>query len=860
MQINDTNFAQIVEECFTSTSAEIRTRDEALIMQYQNESADAFVNSCAREFQNSGLPTFTRVLISTTLKSALRPIDSEHGKSIWLRIQPESKQKIKDGALSCLIDKNELVKKSAASLTAVVFVLDATTDKQWGMLLDILATNIGSEQPEIKKAAIMTLGYICELLNSDKITDLSSEKVDTLLSGICIGLKGYSEISNTAVNALWNSIKFLKTNIQNEGLSDFIIDLLITLLMQSSQAKDEETTRSILLCLGDIIKLIFDKFQKYSAITFQKVTECYSMNSDSVTLALNEFFMKLMKLEAQQRTTYFENHWNNILKITLEILYSRSKGSKDDDDEGLSVPESILMLLVSINGLFNKQSFEFLIGFISEHIENPQENSKITALIALESILENTHSNIIYDSLNARYFCLLNYLANGSSKLKERTARLLLKISVFHPSVIFNDQNFSKSMQEFGKILSSESKSSSTIKLKIKTCEIIESLAQNASGIQNGSVQISVYVDPLFAHFTRNIQTVDNLHLVGIIFSTIFSILQNIVEPKALNYYFLFFTEFLGQIYQNFQGSLIFKKYIIESIFSTQAFLFTRMGQLQIQLTVPKKETHLYLHEMFSFIANIFTAYNEILAEGLVLASSIVCYNPSYFAQHIDQFIKSFVLPSLQNFNNYELFKAGLEVSVSLSKHFSDNFQVYVNDMVVYLLSMLQNQSLGKEIKLNIFYTFSDLTLAYPAIIVSHFEEIIRLILLALSAIVHLLTLEDREMKAYGNSLKDSLIDFYTCLIHAIYLNSPCKDQQFEESFVQVQTFLKITCQPSHNPSVEYMKNSLGLIIDFYSKNQMRNLLDVELSMYLYNSLSVYSKGHDVQMLLEFAKKYLDSL
>ena len=167
---------------------------------------------------------------------------------------------------------------------------------------------------------------------------------------------------------------------------------------------------------------------------------------------------------------------------------------------------------------------------------------------------------------------------------------------------------------------------------------------------------------------------------------------------------------------------------------------------------------------------------------------------------------------------------------------------------------------LAKELKINIFFAIADLSIHYPRAIVPHFDHIIRITQMALMAVIHFMNSNNPEFVNYAESLKESLIDCYLCLTHAVYLPMDIKDKEFEDAFVKLQEFLKITCQRNLNPTIDYLRNCLGLIFDIFSKKKNRNLLDVEFARYLYDFVAMYPKHQDVPQILEFAKIQLDNL
>ena len=857
-QITSENFSQIVMQAYSSPSAEVRAANEAAILQFIKEQSELFVTICSNDFSNSALNPSTRVAIATLLKVSLKPANPNSNPSIWGSLSPNAKTMIKDMATKCLIDPHDAVKKAAASLTAVIFVIDCVTDKNWGVLLPILVANIESQEITIKKAAISTMGYICELLNADKVSTLTDNQIETILVGICMGLKTYSEVSNTAVLAMANSIRFLRQKIEDESFLNMIFDLLVTLLMASTAAKDGETTRNILLLLGEIAKLAFDRFGKFSSTVFQKVLKCYQMLDSSVTLAVNEFFMKLVKAERLKQTQYFSEAWQNILTINIDTLFAQnSQKSEDEDDEAVS--RSIVMLLTSINALYPRPSFEFLLAIVAKNIDNPTESAKLTALMVFESLLEHTPNVLVYDPLNSAFFTLLTYLATGSKAIRQATADLLAKIAQFHPNIILNDQNFAKTMPEFTKVMANQSNSEHTIRVKFMICDTLRLIIEKSAYVNNGPGQISPYVDTMLEVFFFNVQKSTSLHLIDKIFETIFEIIHRILNTKNYNEYLNRLTEFLGVINTNYQGDPQNKKAIISFIFININVMIEQMSYYGVPIRIPGKEDVTYLVELYTYVTSVFTFYKEIISEGFELCGAIFAYKPAHFAHGIEQFMSQYLFPSLSDPSNYDLFKAGLYVASIISKNFKQIMQTRVDEIINYLLTLLENTALVKELRPKIFQAIADFSIIYTHSLLPHVDKILIMLDFAFDAVLYDLRSPNPESFQYNNELKQSIIDCYQSLIYGVYLETDVKDQSFDSSFIKFQQHIKATCLQENQPSLDYLKTCLGTILDFYSKKLNRSTLNVELAKYLYDYLALSSNVAEVQQLLDYAKQLLST-
>ena len=863
MQASGQNFIEVVKQLFSAPSNEERAKNEAILSQYMREQSDAFAEDSVREFQNASLPASVRVIVSTVLRLALRPVDREKGVSIWLALAPATRDKIKLTSLACLIDGNEQVRRASANLAAVAFVLDITTERSWGTLLPALTENIGNSNPDIKRSAITTLGYICELLNTDKITDLPKQQIDTLLSGICLGLTGFSEISNTAVLALSNSIQFLSTTIQDEAMADYIFDLLLNLLIKAGEARDEEVQRNLILCLGEIVKMMFAGFEKYHSITFQKVIECYRSGFDSVTLAVNEFFMLMIKLEGKHKTKYLQAHWKLLFQASLELLFAVNQRSASDDESGLSLAASFQMLITAVNGLYMEECFPQTMVFVTQHIENPDEAAKLTALMAFSSILENTPNSMAAVPLSSGFFSLLNYVRTGTPLIRLTALRLLRKAAQNHTNVFLNDHNFPRAYDEMIRIIDSKTGDEDfLITIKAEACGCFEACADFSDTVTGGKQLLLPYGENIFDILLKNVQTITNYYLADVYFSTMFSFLQKIIEPTSLPDYFSVFSDFLVGIVQNYSGPC--KKQILESLFITQNVILTQLNRFRINLKIKNKDSRAFLLELYNFVKNVFAQFKEIFSEGLVLMAAILIYDPSYFKDNVEEFITTYIASGLRDPNNYDLFKTAVESVSLIIKNFPNQYESYFKDYIPYFLDLLENNSLQKELKVVLFYVVSDLALHSPQLARDHIERILRLAEMAFVAIVHLQSTGVQESIEFSDALKEILIDCYLCMVHGVYMTADNqykdKDVAFETSFVKLIDFIRLTSQPQLNPTIDYLKNCLTLIVDFYTKNKNPQLINLEVVRNLYKTLSNYSTYSDVSSMLDYARNNIYGL
>jgi hypothetical protein len=859
MQISSQEFLHTIHQAATSVSKEERELNEDLLFKFVNDSKDCFIEISTQEFQNINLSVATRQMIASFLIIALRPNNKDHLISIWPDISAYSKMKLKETAIACLMNENQVINKSAALLTATIFVLDCVSDKSWLDMLDILAQNIQRNNIENQRTAIMTLGYICEFLNLDKIRSLPALKVDQLLSGICIALSLKNELSNTAVSALYNSIWYLRDNMSDEKFSDFILDLLIDLLTDSLNCKNEETMRNIILCLGEITNMIFDNFGKYAQITFERVLNCYRSCFDSIIVACNEFFIELIKLEKRKKLHYFDLHWENIINCALESLIAKV-GVTNSESESFFVVNSLIDLLSNINGIYMEKSFEILISYTREFIESENENYKLSALAVFESMLENSENPLVFDFLNYGFNGIINYLGGGSPRVQHRAMILLCKISQFHPNVFFIGENFETFMIEFFNITRFYSEDEHILELKLGVCDSLKFICYNSRNIQKATLVLSRYIRNIFDLFFDIFTKTSKFYLIDSMMATIFDLIERVLSPEFYSDYFVTMTDYFDFVKKDDKVNDFVRKTIIEGLMINMNLLLLKMKMEDVCLIVPRKDTYSFLDNLFESLYKTIVTSIELSSEELILMGSIIDFDSRLFDQNIEIFMRNFILNALKDVSNFELFKAGLESISFIAKKHPEDTERYINELMPILLENLESNKLVKTQRTDLIYAISDISLYCPMSMIPFVREIFKVNEQNLEVVVSLLSSDEKENRQTAEMLKESLIDCYLCLANGVYKVSNIRNHEFENFLPKLQEFCKITCQPSLDPSVDYIRNCISLIFDIYSKRPNYNFIDVDLVRYLYDILKASRSLLEVSDTLEYVESFLDNL
>jgi len=131
---------------------------------------------------------------------------------------------------------------------------------------------------------------------------------------------------------------------------------------------------------------------------------------------------------------------------------------------------------------------------------------------------------------------------------------------------------------------------------------------------------------------------------------------------------------------------------------------------------------------------------------------------------------------------------------------------------------------------------------------------------LAFQAAVELQSQRDQETQDYVEQLQEKLVESYTCMLHGF--NNKQENEQLLPYFFKLIEFLKRTCNPNLNPTIDYLRSSLTLICDIaqFYKYKVVELVKTQFTLDLINLLKRYTNNDDNKLIVEYAEKTLEQL
>ena len=124
-----------------------------------------------------------------------------------------------------------------------------------------LVENVGKGSDHLKQASLVTIGFICES-EDNQLREALSNHSNSILTAVVQGARKEEEnleVRNAAMTALSDSLEFVRTNFENEGERNYIMQVVC----EATQSGDHRIEAGAFGCLNRIMALYYDKMKFY---------------------------------------------------------------------------------------------------------------------------------------------------------------------------------------------------------------------------------------------------------------------------------------------------------------------------------------------------------------------------------------------------------------------------------------------------------------------------------------------------------------------------------------------------------------------------------------------------------------------
>lgn len=179
----------------------------------------------------------------------------------WLvSVEPGSRSSVKDLALKTLASKDARAGQSAAQFVSSIAAIEIPNN-EWPQLMPALVANVGEGTDHLKQASLATIGFICDT-DDTELRESLVQHSNAILTAVVQGARKEEtnlDVRNAAIIALGDSLEFVRTNFENEGERNYIMQVIC----EATQSGDSRVEAGAYGCLNRIMGLYYDKMRFY---------------------------------------------------------------------------------------------------------------------------------------------------------------------------------------------------------------------------------------------------------------------------------------------------------------------------------------------------------------------------------------------------------------------------------------------------------------------------------------------------------------------------------------------------------------------------------------------------------------------
>ena len=170
------------------------------------------------------------------------------------------KKEVRSLALQTLQSSDTRAGQSSGQFIASIAAIELPRN-EWPELMPTLVENVGTGGDHTKQASLVTIGFICET-DDLQLRQALGQHSNSILTAVVQGARKEEpniEVRNSAVSALSDCLEFVRTNFENEGERNYIMQVVC----EATQSGDTRVEAGAFGCLNRIMALYYDKMKFY---------------------------------------------------------------------------------------------------------------------------------------------------------------------------------------------------------------------------------------------------------------------------------------------------------------------------------------------------------------------------------------------------------------------------------------------------------------------------------------------------------------------------------------------------------------------------------------------------------------------
>lgn len=342
-------------------------------------------------------------------------------------------------ALQTLASKDTRAGQAAAQFISSIAAIDIPRN-QWQELMPALVENVGEGADHLKQASLQTIGYICEAEDQD-LRDSLVQHSNAILTAVVQGARkeeSNKDVRLAAINSLSDSLEFVRTNFDNEGERNYIMQVIC----EATQSGDNRIEASSYGCLNRIMGLYYDKMKFYmeKALFGLTIMGMKNQEEDVAKLAI-EFWCTVCEeeiaieddnamaaAEGSELRPFFKFARIAFREVVPVLLHLLAQQDEDASDEDYNISRAAYQCLQLYAQTVGGELVQTVLGFVEVNLRHADWHFRDAAVSAFGAIMEGPDEKMLQPLIKQGLPVLIGMMDDPVVQVKDSAAFALGRI------------------------------------------------------------------------------------------------------------------------------------------------------------------------------------------------------------------------------------------------------------------------------------------------------------------------------------------------------------------------------------------------------------------------------------------------
>lgn len=785
------------------------------------------MTSLAGEMANESAASTTRSACGLALKNALAAREAKRAQEFaerWTGLGADVRNEVKSKVLMTLSSSEPRAGMVAAQAVAAIAAIELPLGLWNELVAQLLAAVGDASNPRLRQAALQAIGFTCEVVNPAVLSTQSNEILTAVIQG-ARKEEPSPEVQFAALQALLNSLEFVRSNFEREGERNYIMQVVC----EATQSAHTPVKVAAFENLVRIMQLYYDKMRFYMEqalfgltvlgmrdaephVALQAVEFWSTVCDEEIELAI-EMAEALEFNEEPARVSYqfARVALPEIAPVLMELLKHQDEDADEDEWDVAKAAGTCLGLLAQVVG---DAIVGITVPFIETNVKSPDWRGREAALMCFGSIMDGPETKMLETLVAQALPTMLETLHDPSVPVKDTAAWALGRICEFVADAVKPEVQLGPLVQALLGSLQDEPR------IVTHCCWALMNLAEhkgmlaNVEEVDPPTTPLSPYFETIVTqlmHATDRPNNESNSRTSA--YEALASMVANcaadcVPQASTVLTHMVERQEHLNGVVQQLVGLDDRNNWaeLQSNLCSVIIASVRRMGGG----VAPIGDR--LMASLLTLVQNS-AKQATVLEDAFVAVGTVIVALEAGFEKYLEAFLP-FLGQGLRNHEEHQLCTISVGIVGDICRALGEKATPYCETLIYALFEDLQSPVLNRGVKPHILSCFGDIVMAIGPAFEPYLQTAMAVLQQA-SLVQNAADPADYEMSEYINDLREGIAEAYTGVLSGFRAANHVAPLQPYVEFMLA--FVGLVASDSANRSEALLRSTLGLLGDLAS-------------------------------------------